>query len=1189
MSEKEEEKSTKSKKSSVAVRIARILLKTLMLLVLLAVVLLISLNVYLASNETKIFSHISLLNDGGVSFQSAKIRVFRDFPKATISVENFSMRDAQFDRHQKPIVDLKKLVLTASLQEIWSRQVELKSFELWDGNITIFKDENGFSNLRSFLGEKTGNGEAREEEFIHFLTDNLNFKLHNISLHYTDDIKTTAIHGTVNEISAAMHRKDKGLACTVDMDVAMDEMTFKKEKGAFLKDSKISGQVDLDISDGNISFAPFKLNINDEVFLFSGNIDPSKQTATNLVLENEQTKWDETIPLLTPILQGKIAQYRVMGPFYSKTTISSRFLPGEQPLVNIDFRFEEENQAQVRQFLFEQVTLNGHFVNRIYDAEKREIKGPKSFSIMLNGVNAVYDRFYLKSDHALITKVEGAGARLVTKANINGAPADISRFLKNDKFFFKRGSFDLTATVDGPLNNFTQLALDSEAGLVLKDFSVTYRPSNTAFPFRRLELYKKRGDADFTIVSSTFKNGNDFRIDGGVTNMNALLFSIYGRASSDVNFVADKLGWTDFLNIFGENGYLDDGRTRKKDNTAKKRSMKETIRGIQYQFQPKISIAVDTLEYYDALELHHFRTGVHFADANTLVLENTSFNYGKGSVSLHGSMDIKEPGITPFELELHGKRLNLATLLPPFDYLNIKILANMDDLPEDMDIDIVHKGILDDETGLIPRTSTGQILFNLDNGETLRGKINYSPGSKDAKMVNGKKMLGGSLNTQLSLEGDPALFNEFLKNNRFFFSNGRFETQFDYNGDVTDFRQLLSHSNAVFTLNNSDVYYKLGDVSFPLTHVKLNLKNDHADFDAYMKSDKVSQEIKLVGSIENLSEVVIGKTGKQVKTNVSLTSPSIHWSEFLGLFTTKKDSTKILTLKKTTRGIMDAFSPTVCVYLDTFVYSSKLMLHSVQTGISLADSTTIRLDETGFRFHDGKVQLHGKANLGIEGATPFEAHFVADSLDVAKLLEGLDYLDIPSFEHIEKLSGRTNMKLDWAGVIKQGGKGIISTANDGQLDFQLTDIVIKGFEPLDQLAAKIGMKKRFAEVSFAPIENRLTFKGSDIGIPLMEIQSNAINMFIEGTYSYGDNTNIWVTIPFYNFKSSNRSIIPKKRGYEAARAKIFVEVTTGEKGENKFKFHLRKKKFYKQRGIPEQYRKDIRKFRQLRKENKKNN
>lgn len=1181
------EKKMMVKKNSLGIRVARAFLKTLLLLLLLFVVLLVSLNVYLASNETKIISNIALLNDGSVKFKSAKIRVFRDFPKATITVTDFSVRDAQFDSHQQPILAVKKLVLTASLKDIRSRQVRLNSFELWDGNISIFKDKDGYSNLKSLIRKETE--EENEEAYLQFLTDDMEFDFHNVILNYTDNLKTTAIHGTLNAFTAKVQKKSNGLACNVNMAVHMDEMTFKREKGSFLKDSQLAGKMDLDIVNGNITFQPFDLNINEEVFTFSGNYDPTKKTKTTLVLENEETAWAQTIPLLADSLQEKLKIYNISQPFYSKTTISSFFKPDESLLVHVEFRMDEENQVKVKKFQFYEVILTGQYINRQFDGMQGLAEDGKHHRILLEKLSAKYEDFNFHAPKALITVNSPGNPYIATNIMVDGPPASISKFLKNQKFLFKRGSFNLQAKVEGPLKNFSQLALDSEAGLTLRNFSVIYKPSNTAFPFRKLELYKKRGDADFSIVSSSFKNGNDFQIDGGVQNMNALLFSMYGQASSDVNFVADKLGWADFVNIFGENGYLDDGKNNK-DDFGKKKSMKETLRGIHYQFQPKISVAVDTLQYFDQLELHRFKTGIHFADSNTIILENTSFNYGKGSVNLHGSLDIREPGYTPFKVELHAKRLNLATLLPPFDHFGIKLLADMDDLPEDMDIDLVHKGILDDETGLIPHTSTGEIIFNLDNGETLLGKIQYAPGASDAKVVNNKKVMGGSLKTRLILEGDPVLFNEFLKNDRFFFSNGRFNTQFDYDGDITDFRDLLSHSNAAFNLENSDVYYKQGNVSFPLTNIKLLLKNDNADFDAFMKSEKVQQEIRLVGNIENLSEVVIGKTGKQVKTNVSITSPSIKWSEFLGLFTARnQDSTKLLTLKQTTRGIMDAFSPNVFVHLDTFVYSDKLMLHAVQTGITMVDSTTLRLEETGFRFNEGKVRLNGTVNLGIEHATPFEAHFNADSLDIAKLLESLDYLDIPSFENIEKLSGQTNLTLDWEGVIKEGGKNVQSKDNKGQLNFELHNIVIKGFQPLDELAAKIGMKKRFAEISFAPIKNNLTIRGSDIDIPLMEIQSNAINMFIEGVYSYGTNTNIWITIPFNNFKAANRAIIPPKRGYETAKAKIFLEVTTDEHNNNKFKFHLRKKKFYKQRGITEQYRKDLKKNRQLRKAQKKGN
>ncbi|MBK9017613.1 MAG: hypothetical protein IPM82_28180 [Saprospiraceae bacterium] len=139
--------------------------------------------------------------------------------------------------------------------------------------------------------------------------------------------------------------------------------------------------------------------------------------------------------------------------------------------------------------------------------------------------------------------------------------------------------------------------------------------------------------------------------------------------------------------------------------------MKETIRGIQFNFQPRISVSVDTLEYFDLMELRKFKTGVHFENEQALVLENTSFRYEEGQVNLRARFDVSKEDITPFNFELHAKNINLAKLLPPLDYFKVKLLANMDALPDNVSLDIKHKGILDDQNGLIPSTSSGKLFF----------------------------------------------------------------------------------------------------------------------------------------------------------------------------------------------------------------------------------------------------------------------------------------------------------------------------------------------------------------------------------------------------------------------------------------------------------------------------------------------
>ncbi|MBK9014376.1 MAG: hypothetical protein IPM82_09960 [Saprospiraceae bacterium] len=153
----------------------------------------------------------------------------------------------------------------------------------------------------------------------------------------------------------------------------------------------------------------------------------------------------------------------------------------------------------------------------------------------------------------------------------------------------------------------------------------------------------------------------------------------------------------------------------------------KTIRGIQFNFQPRITVSVDTLEYFDLMELRKFKTGVHFENEQTLVLENTSFKYEEGQVNLKARFDVSKEDITPFNFELHAKNINLAKLLPPLDYFKVRLLANMGDLPDNVSLDIKHKGILDDQNGLIPSTSSGEIIFQVDKGKTLLGKVYYEP------------------------------------------------------------------------------------------------------------------------------------------------------------------------------------------------------------------------------------------------------------------------------------------------------------------------------------------------------------------------------------------------------------------------------------------------------------------------------
>ena len=440
--------------------------------------------------------------------------------------------------------------------------------------------------------------------------------------------------------------------------------------------------------------------------------------------------------------------------------------------------------------------------------------------------------------------------------------------------------------------------------------------------------------------------------------------------------------------------------------------------------------------------------------------------------------------------------------------------------------------------------------------------------------------------TIIELEGDPVLFNDFFKTDHFFFEKGNFRVNLDYTGEIVSMDQLLQEAKVSFHLANGEVFYKPVDVTFPLTEIGLDLDKDIASFHFLLRSDTFQQELYFDGSIEHFSEVLIGNTGKALKFDARVRSPKLEWKRFTELFaaTGRHEVTydnKLEAMKAAVNGILKTFDPHVDLQVDTFIFAEHLMIDDLSTSFYLKDTSTLVLDSTRLNFYDGNIALQAQFNLSEEKRTSFTTNIKTEAIDLTRLCLSMDYFDSGALKSVEKLLGLVSMDVDLAGVI--AGDGLIPERTKGSVKFDLYDMVLKGLPPLDTIAAKFRMEKRLEEILFAPISNQIYINGEEITVPLMEVQSNAFHLFVEGVYSYRDQTNIWISFPLDNLRRPpDLSIIPEKSGYWVTGRKVYMEVQTDDVGANKFKFRLSKRKFYKQRNILKQYRKDKRRNRKAR-------
>lgn len=1138
------------------------------LLVLLALLIgagLYSLDRYLQSNKTKLIQQLDTLHGGVASFGTIKVKVWQNFPNVSITIDSVTLHDSLHAVHQTPFLELSQIRADFSIRKILQDSLEIQRIHLSNGEVNIFTDKVGYNNLQSLfpMGDNLPN-ETNEKESFHIGTDKLELNLSNISIRFVDAPKYKDLAGTINNLVVNLDQR----VADVDLDVHVKALAFNTRKGGYCRDCALKGQLKVLLEEEQIKIPLGPLRINNQDFMVGADIPSDKKVPTRLYFNNAATDFRESVNLLEPVLQGKVNPYYVDGPFPIEVVVEGTFEAGVDPIVTIDFSMNG-NDVIVKGQSLENLQTRGRFVNRIYSDERSLTEGYQNLRLEFYNVAAQYGPFHINTPELLLLSVPG-NTSIKSNAKILGKAPAISDWFETSQFLFDKGEFELDVQANSSVNNIHEFIVSCYANLVLQNIDVLYQPGDVVFPLDRLVLEKYTNEAQFEIVTRKFNPIHDLNLEGSLKNLPAILITLANyNASSDVVVHAKKISWTEFLDYFGSSP------STTKTESEKKQTLKRTINGLQNYFQPTFSVAIDTFTYYDKLLLTNFFSGLYFEDENTMVLEETTFHYDEGLIKISGEVDISNPYQTPITLNFQTEHLNLQKLLPSFNYFGIKMLANLDSLPQDLNLSFRHQGIINDSIGLMKGFNAGEISFNDGQAGNIYGIIQYKPAPE-------------GLDTKISIDGNPELINAFFDSEDFFFKDGRFQVNLNYQGDLENVNQLIREASVNLSMKDSEIYYKPVDVYFPIKELLVETDHDDAQFDLTLQSDSLNRILNLKGKFENLHAFLVEDKNRTFHVQAEAYSPKFFFQDFQKLLKPGTNESAVEQDKSKTResikALLQTFDPRIKLKFDTFVYSDRLVLEKVYTGVQLLESDFLELAETGFTFHNGTVQLNGQFDLGGTNKAPFEVDMQTENLDVASFLRSLDYLGIKSLQETTQLEGRLSMQLEMEGVFDGDRQNLVADSTNGVITFHLQEVEIEGLQAIKAFAETIHQERRFADLRFAPITNTITVKGNHIHIPLTEVQSNAIHLFVEGDYHLDDDPgNLWISIPLNNLRKPDLNAIPDTTGYALAGKKVYLELQVDNSKETDVKFHTSKKKFYKQRGILDQYKIDRKRDKQIRK------
>jgi hypothetical protein len=1139
------------------------------------------LSAYLDSNQEKILSKFVATSGLNVTFRELDIKAWKTFPVVNFTVDSLVVRDTTRSGNEPPLLAARHFNGSLTLGNLLFDTLRLNTFELADGAIYVASDAEGNFNLGKFGNKKSLGDTVANTAWIdpEVMWSGMTTSLRNIDLAFIrpDRKKRMILH--LDSLRTHTEKRPEGLHTDTELSAFVEGIAFNTDKGAFLTRSPLTGNLHIDNNDGIWELASTTLRIRDERFTFGGALTTSTEKGLELRIVNSQAHYDSTLVLLPEDLQNKLGEFHVSDRFPVVARLHSSLVRGEEPEIEIGFSLAG-NDVRINEFEFKEAYTSGAFVNHLPEAEGGIPGSKKNFKVVLDTTRALQNTLRLSMPRAVVRGVKG-NTFLQAPVRITGPAREINERVGTENFIFGKGRFSLTTRVNESLNSMPDIIQSSDGQLRLYNANVRYKPAGVDFPLRRLQLRKKGKDIRFDLQSGELSTGFTFDMEGKIDNLLPLLLERPADSMrTDVSLHASRIRWKDFLAMFGENGMFTEEANQvarpqdAMDGNRQVAAMKQTLLGLQASFRPHIEARFDTVAYYDVLSVHNFATGLRF-EKDSLVLERTTFDWEGSTLDFGAKLSMGEAKSTPFRLNVATEHLNLNRMRPSLEYFGLKLPAGLDSLPHDLTIDFAHRGTINDSFGIKPGANTGSFVFREGREGLFSGQLSYTPGPE-------------GLRSQLNLEGNPLFVNQLFAAEDFFFGSGRFRINLNLEATPADLNELIESADLSLNIDSSIVEYRPAKVFVPVRKFSVRSNAGQVDYDLALFSDSTRKAVALTGTLDRLSAFLYPEPGKSFRMKAAASAQSFRWSDINGFMNTGEPEQSDTTtfnpqyLLSATGGIFSSFSPELSLEIDTFWADRNTMLTEVRSAFRLADSTRLILETSGFRLGEGEVRFSAGYTIDQQLRSPFNVNWETEALELEKVVEVLKAMGISLPKEKGTMAGTLSMAGDMLSKLDEGQQKVVLDSTTGLLNLELTDLELANWPVLRDLGRKIKMQKRFETLRFAPIKMEAKLENGKVWLPRTEIQSTALQLFLEGDFDTIKGPDFLVAIPLRNIGRGVLESSPAKTGYAKAGWKVYLVMEQGKSGEPKMKFRLGRRKYFRERGRLEELRKMRKEERMLR-------
>jgi|GEM_PF-2689938 len=386
--------------------------------------------------------------------------------------------------------------------------------------------------------------------------------------------------------------------------------------------------------------------------------------------------------------------------------------------------------------------------------------------------------------------------------------------------------------------------------------------------------------------------------------------------------------------------------------------------------------------------------------------------------------------------------------------------------------------------------------------------------------------------------------------------NGNAQFELKYSGPLLDGDKRKRSLNGNLSIRKADIIYTPHQAKFTNCDADILFKGNDVLFKK-VRMQRSEDLITMTGSAQDFLNYYFNEP-KKIEINWKVEANTLHIENYLSFINKDRNSNQGTSARKMTnvsRKLADfTDQSTMRLELDANDISYKNFTSSnVNAAVSIYENT-ISIDKAKMKFKTGTIEASGEVDIA-SGVKDFSLQTKVQSVDIPNLLQAADNFGQPTFNKSNS-KGKINLTGDITGKMNKDASLKPNTLT-GKLHIDIQNGQLTNFIPLKKLEKFILRSRDLANLDIRDLSLDFSMKNGLINLPLTEVNTSVLNVFMKGTYGAKSGTDLALLIPLRNpkrdeIREAKGMDVDKKRGL-----KLYLKAQDDETGTVKFSWMKR--------------------------------